>query len=371
MVIAASASAQAIVVLGGGVVGDCTPNLNSLWRTLHGARLFKAGRAPLIVTTGGGAGGACPVAEAMAQTARDLGVPADRLIVETESRSTWENGERTARVLHGRGITHVLLVTDRLHMRRAVGVFARAGFAVEPVSVPIYEGHPDNVSMLYAGLREMVALVYYRLVHGAIPAVTAAHESAMSSTAADAIAADPPAVPDLIVFGASYAGSWPLDRLDGEVVANRGVPGQRTADFLERFERDVLAVKPRAVLIWGFINDLFAASDARTASAEVQRAYADMIARARDRGIEESELAIAHDLLFQGCADPRADRIGVAGRHGLEAGVDQLGVQRHRDPLLAERHTLILLGHRTGDPWLRCPRVVPARIRGFPWRSTT
>jgi len=60
----------------------------------------------------------------------------------------------------------------------------------------------------------------------------------------------------IVVFGASYAGSWPIKNLDGMAVVNKGVGGDETHVMLARFDRDVLSVKPRAVLIWGFINDI-------------------------------------------------------------------------------------------------------------------
>ncbi len=158
-----SARGDAIVVLGAGVVGHCVPNLNGMRRVLLGVKLLRGGRAPLLVITGGTGDGNCPVADAMAQLARDFGVPSDRLLLERQSRNTHENGSLTAPMLRERRVSRILLVTDRLHMRRAAGVFERLGFAVEPVSVPIYEGHVDNVSMLSGGIREAAALTYYRL----------------------------------------------------------------------------------------------------------------------------------------------------------------------------------------------------------------
>jgi uncharacterized SAM-binding protein YcdF (DUF218 family) len=158
-----SADADAIVVLGGAVLGECVPNTNSMRRVVRGARLFKAGRAPVFLVTGGAVDGACPVADAMSDFARELGVPPDTIVAERRSHNTWENGVMSAPLLRERHVRRILLVTDRLHMRRAAAVFVRQGFEVEPSAVPIFEGHPDNVSMLAAGIREAAALAYYRL----------------------------------------------------------------------------------------------------------------------------------------------------------------------------------------------------------------
>ena len=156
------AAADAIVVLGAGVIGHCVPNLNSLRRVVLASRLFKDGRGPVLVITGGATGGSCAVADAMMELARDLGVPDEKMIVERESLNTWENAERTAPILRRQNATRILLVTDSLHMRRAAGVFASHGLVVEPVAVPIYEGQGDNVTMLAAGFREFAALAYYK-----------------------------------------------------------------------------------------------------------------------------------------------------------------------------------------------------------------
>ena len=62
----------------------------------------------------------------MAALARELGVPADRIVVESISTSTWENARRTAPLLRSKGVERILLVTDSLHMRRAEGCFRKA-----------------------------------------------------------------------------------------------------------------------------------------------------------------------------------------------------------------------------------------------------
>ena len=97
-----SAPADAIVVLGAGVIGDCVPNLNGMRRVLLGAKLFREGRAPLLVITGGSR--RRPIARwptRWRRLARDSGVPADKIVLERQSRNTHENGERTAPLAAG------------------------------------------------------------------------------------------------------------------------------------------------------------------------------------------------------------------------------------------------------------------------------
>jgi uncharacterized SAM-binding protein YcdF (DUF218 family)/lysophospholipase L1-like esterase len=300
-----SAQADAIVVLGAGVIGDCVPNLNGMRRILLGSRLFRDGRAPLLVVTGGSGNDHCPVADAMAQLARDSGVPEGRILLERQSLNTHENGERTAPLLRERNVSRILLVTDRLHMRRAVGVFRRLGFAVEPSAVPIYEGHVDNVSMLSTGIREAAALAYYRLRGWTAALRTPVKHSSTEMRHAVGSgggnlrnefggivervswqkAGTTESAP-VVILGASYAANWKLANVDGIPVVNAGVPGQQSFEMLARFESDVVAARPRAVVLWGFINDIFRADDTTQSLARVRTAYAEMTKRARARGIE-------------------------------------------------------------------------------------
>ncbi|MDP3596470.1 MAG: GDSL-type esterase/lipase family protein [Nitrospirota bacterium] len=62
----------------------------------------------------------------------------------------------------------------------------------------------------------------------------------------------------LVVLGASYAGGWdPKQPVAGYRIVNKGVSGQQSFEMLARFEGEVSGVKPDAVIIWGFINDVF------------------------------------------------------------------------------------------------------------------
>jgi lysophospholipase L1-like esterase len=90
----------------------------------------------------------------------------------------------------------------------------------------------------------------------------------------------------ILVFGASYAGGWQPGALGGVQVVTNGVSGQQSFEMLQRFARDVPAASPRAVIIWGFINDIFRAQDVNSAIARIKSSYVEMIALARQQGIE-------------------------------------------------------------------------------------
>ena len=133
--------AQAIVVLGGAMdppsPGYPYPNLRAeADRVWHAARVFKAGKAPLLVASGGSDPAVTPESEAAAIAGMlvDLGVPRGAILEEGRSRNTRENAEFTAQLLAPRKVHTILLVTSALHMRRAVAEFERAGFQVIPAA---------------------------------------------------------------------------------------------------------------------------------------------------------------------------------------------------------------------------------------------
>jgi uncharacterized SAM-binding protein YcdF (DUF218 family)/lysophospholipase L1-like esterase len=281
-----SGSADVIVAMGAGVVGPCVLNLNSLRRTLLAVRLWREQRAPIILFTGGPSESSCRVSQAMAELARATGVPAGSIHVETESHTTRENATYSALLLRSLGARRIIVVTDRLHMPRAQGVFMRVGFAVERSTVPIYEGHVDNVSMFYWGAREVMANFYYAMRGWTSDAGGAIPESSAATAALTREVARYREGP-IVILGASYAGGWDLKSVSGIEVINRGVAGEQSFDIAERFERDVVLARPRLAVIWGFINDI-SRSTPETLDSSLERirtSYSKMIAKARENGI--------------------------------------------------------------------------------------
>ena len=107
-------------------------------RTKRGAALVLAGEARYLVLTGSQRMVGGDSALSLARTARAAGVPAERILCETQSRSTRENVLLVRPLLAAHGLRRVALVTSRSHLRRALWAARRAAPAVEwlPVSVP-------------------------------------------------------------------------------------------------------------------------------------------------------------------------------------------------------------------------------------------
>lgn len=178
--VSASPAADAIVVLGGDVGIPVPPRAESQMhgnRLLHGFRLFKAGKAPLILLTGGNVfaqeGLEAEVVYGKAILA-NWGIPEDAIMVETKSRNTHQNAIHSLETLKGQGIDKILLVTNAFHMPRAAAVFRHVGFDVIPssssLSVTDYRRPKlldwwpslSNLGKAQAVLREKLGLFVYR-----------------------------------------------------------------------------------------------------------------------------------------------------------------------------------------------------------------
>lgn len=101
----------------------------------------------------------------------------------------------------------------------------------------------------------------------------------------------------LVIIGASYAGGWGQPVLPGYLVTNKGVGGEDSSQVRARFERDVLGVRPDAVLVWGHINDIHRAPAGKMDEVVKQACenYRLMHAQARAAGIE---MILATEVTF-------------------------------------------------------------------------
>ncbi len=144
-------TADAIVLLGGGMgsntnVYPYAEMWNGADRVWHAARLYKAGKAPLVVPTGKGE------QESTVPLLRDLGVPESAIVVENKARNTEENARFVEKILEPRNTQNtrkrVLLVTSAWHMRRSVLMYRKYAPSLEIVpaaadyEATVQTGHP-------------------------------------------------------------------------------------------------------------------------------------------------------------------------------------------------------------------------------------
>jgi uncharacterized SAM-binding protein YcdF (DUF218 family) len=128
-------TAQAIVVLGGSTANNRLnwfeeyDSATTRSRVDTAATLYKAKRAPLVIVSGAALEGNVSEAQVMANTLAQQDVPADAVILESRSFTTYENAIYTAETLKQLQIREVLLVTSALHMPRAMAVFRKQGLS--------------------------------------------------------------------------------------------------------------------------------------------------------------------------------------------------------------------------------------------------
>jgi len=128
--------ADAIVVLGGGVLDDNLPSSGTTARLVHGLRLRHAGFASRVILTGGNpANPAIPEATVMQRVAEEIGTKPEVLIVERRADRTATQGDAVARIAREHAIRSVLLVTSPEHSYRAARVFRKTG--LEVISTPV------------------------------------------------------------------------------------------------------------------------------------------------------------------------------------------------------------------------------------------
>jgi len=172
-----------IIVLGGAISPDISAVRNEVIlneaaeRLTVVADLARRYPAARIVFSGGtGALLADEPSEApfALRQLESFGIARERILIEDRSRNTVENAVFSKRLVQPKPGERWLLVTSAYHLPRAVGVFRKAGFAVEPYPVDwrtrgyddLLRPFPtvgDGLRRADTAVREWVGLVVYWL----------------------------------------------------------------------------------------------------------------------------------------------------------------------------------------------------------------
>ena len=177
-------NADAIVVLSfsiRAVPDDATSfEFDDFDRFLGGFDLYKAGKAPRLIFTGGWnpwKPNLPLVGDVLIARARDFGVPASALSTTGKASNTEQEAEGVAQLLGvGKSPTtpRILLVTSAYHMSRAEMLFRRAGLEVIPFPVDFqtklgitprsFIPNSGALNQTDAALHEIYGRVYYWIV---------------------------------------------------------------------------------------------------------------------------------------------------------------------------------------------------------------
>jgi uncharacterized SAM-binding protein YcdF (DUF218 family) len=141
---AARGAPDGIVVLGGAIAPEKSAARglavfsDSADRIIATAELARRYPNARIIYSGGSANlisGDAREADFASAVFEGLGVARERLTMERASRNTLENAEFSKALAAPKSGERWLLVTSAFHMPRSVGLFRKAGFAVEPYPV--------------------------------------------------------------------------------------------------------------------------------------------------------------------------------------------------------------------------------------------
>ncbi|MFY0688626.1 MAG: YdcF family protein [Cyclobacteriaceae bacterium] len=150
----------------------------SVDRFIETIRLYKQGTIEKILITGGSGSLVyqdIKESEQLASLALELGVDEHDLIIEADSKNTYENAVFTARLLKEYGVDQKsLLITSAFHMRRSESCFHKAGITFDSyptdfMSTPVtfyYEDLAPNAYVLSDWkiiLKEIVGILVYKL----------------------------------------------------------------------------------------------------------------------------------------------------------------------------------------------------------------
>ena len=125
--------AEAIVLLGGSTKAPSyprsMPDISEQGdRVIYAAKLYKEGKAPLIIAAGGRIDwrvGGQPESEDMQQLLEFIGIPNEAIIKESKSLNTHENAVNVREILREKRIEKILLVTSAMHMPRSLLIFKK------------------------------------------------------------------------------------------------------------------------------------------------------------------------------------------------------------------------------------------------------
>jgi uncharacterized SAM-binding protein YcdF (DUF218 family) len=171
-----------IILLGGGyydrardLTGTGFPAGDMAGRLISAVRLQRQLDLPLILSSGQVSRHTQAGARIDQRILMDLGVPANRIHIETASRDTAENAYYSQKICAREGYRHPILVTSAVHLPRAVRLFRAAGLEVLPVPAHrrTWEDHDFHwrgwlpsakaLEATSTALHEYLGLLYYSI----------------------------------------------------------------------------------------------------------------------------------------------------------------------------------------------------------------
>jgi uncharacterized SAM-binding protein YcdF (DUF218 family) len=148
-------------------------NKDGALRALETARVYRLLGNPLVIVQGGfpEPKGGPTLGAIFSKVLVELGIPANRIVLEPNSRDTREHVENLRPYLEKHRIERFVLVTSPVHMRRAVAAFRRQGYDFVPSAAAVESEldaygsslpfSQDNLDRIVWGTHEYLGLAYY------------------------------------------------------------------------------------------------------------------------------------------------------------------------------------------------------------------
>jgi uncharacterized SAM-binding protein YcdF (DUF218 family) len=148
-------------------------------RILAGIKLVQEGYGDVLIISGGSGDiydQTKREAVFLRQFAIDLGVPEKKILIDQNSRNTYENATNTRAIMEQHGISSSILVTTASHLPRSMACFEKLGIKPIPYPVDFYSApDPDyNLFDIIPGvsslkrtsfiLHEYIGILIYKLV---------------------------------------------------------------------------------------------------------------------------------------------------------------------------------------------------------------
>ena len=129
-------NSDAAIILGSAVIND-QPSPVFQERINYGITLYKLGVVKRLIFTGGvGKGQSFSESEVARAYAITNGVRAKDILIEQQSTITYENFLEAKKITQQANIQRILVVSDPLHMKRAMMMADQLGFNAQPAPTP-------------------------------------------------------------------------------------------------------------------------------------------------------------------------------------------------------------------------------------------
>jgi len=161
----AEPTGDAAIVLGAAIHGT-EPSPIFRERINHGLQLYKSGKVKKLILTGGvEEEGGLAESEVARNYAIKKGVPPGDLLIETVSKTTFENLQQARGIARENHLRTLVVVSDPIHMKRAMTMAASIGLPAKPSPTPTTKFHswPSRSRFL---AHETYYYITFQIEHG-------------------------------------------------------------------------------------------------------------------------------------------------------------------------------------------------------------